>query len=42
VKAGRTIPYVIVVDRRPEPVGPEKQPEGPEGEFIPVRPGAEN
>ncbi len=39
--AGRTVPYLLLVKRRPEPLRPDeqKQPaDPPQGQFVPVRP----
>jgi exopolysaccharide biosynthesis protein len=43
VAAGRTIPYVIFVRRRPKPLPPpdELKPDKPMGQFVPVRPKTE-
>jgi len=40
VEAGRTVPCVILVRRRPKPLVPQekKKPQAPPGEFVPVRP----
>jgi uncharacterized protein YigE (DUF2233 family) len=39
VKAGRTIPYLLLIKRRPKPLETEKKkPDAPQGQFVPVRP----